>query len=43
MSRTNKIAAASMAALLLAAATWMVMPRQSHEIVIQKPAVAVQK
>ena len=42
MTRTHKIAAASMAVLLLAAATWMVMPRKSHEIVI-KPAAAVQK
>jgi len=42
MTRTYKIVAASMGVLFLMAATWMVMPRQSHEIVI-RPAVSVQR
>ena len=42
MTRTYKIAAASMAVLLMAAVTWVVMPRKSQEIVV-KPAMSVQR
>jgi hypothetical protein len=42
MTRTYKIAAGSMAVLLMAAVTWVMTPRQSHEIVVKSTA-SVQK
>ena len=42
MTTTYKVAAASMAVLLLAASVWMLIPRKTHEIVV-KPTAAVQR